>query len=163
MHCLSHVLFNAIGFNVDFIDAIQNITSCTFTWIQQVIGFFTLGYVIVDKMDKLPQDAIAAQLSEQGLGEDDISSITSVLGLSDISQLSSALGSDSPAVSELTELFQLASAYGIEEWLSLDASVVRGLAYYTGPVLEAHDRAGELRAVCGGGRYDRLLERKSGV
>ncbi len=118
--------------------------------------------VIVDKMDKLPQDAIAAQLSQQGLGDDDISSITSVLGLSDISQLSSALGSDSPAVSELTELFQLASAYGIAEWLSLDASVVRGLAYYTGPVFEAHDRAGELRAVCGGGRYDRLLSTLGG-
>ena len=41
--------------------------------------------------------------------------------------------------------------------MELDASVVRGLAYYTGPVFEAHDRAGELRAVCGGGRYDRLI------
>ena len=34
---------------------------------------------------------------------------------------------------------------------------MRGLAYYTGPVFEAHDRSGTLRAICGGGRYDRLL------
>jgi len=34
---------------------------------------------------------------------------------------------------------------------------VRGLAYYTGIVFEAKDRAGLLRAICGGGRYDKLL------
>ena len=35
--------------------------------------------------------------------------------------------------------------------------MVRGLAYYTGVVFEGFDRAGELRAICGGGRYDKLL------
>ena len=30
--------------------------------------------------------------------------------------------------------------------------------YYTGVVFEAFDRSGELRAICGGGRYDKLLE-----
>ena len=34
---------------------------------------------------------------------------------------------------------------------------MRGLAYYTGVVFEGFDRKGELRAICGGGRYDRLL------
>ena len=43
-----------------------------------------------------------------------------------------------------------------------DASVVRGLAYYTGVVFEAFDTAGALRAICGGGRYDRLLESLGG-
>jgi histidyl-tRNA synthetase len=84
------------------------------------------------------------------------------LGLSEIPDIASALGSDSPAVAELTQLFELASAYGISDWLAFDASVVRGLAYYTGPVFEAHDRAGDLRAVCGGGRYDRLLSTLGG-
>ncbi|HWZ58246.1 MAG TPA: histidine--tRNA ligase [Gemmatimonadaceae bacterium] len=44
-----------------------------------------------------------------------------------------------------------------EKWLTLDLSIVRGLAYYTGIVFEIFDRKGELRAVCGGGRYDGLL------
>jgi histidyl-tRNA synthetase len=44
-----------------------------------------------------------------------------------------------------------------DKWLSLDLSIVRGLAYYTGIVFEIFDRKGELRAVCGGGRYDGLL------
>jgi histidyl-tRNA synthetase len=37
-------------------------------------------------------------------------------------------------------------------------SIVRGLAYYTGMVFEIHDAVGDLRAVCGGGRYDNLLK-----
>lgn len=51
----------------------------------------------------------------------------------------------------------LCSSYGISDWVEFDPSVVRGLAYYTGVVFEAFDRAGELRAICGGGRYDKLM------
>ena len=38
-----------------------------------------------------------------------------------------------------------------------DASVVRGLAYYTGTVFELFDARRSLRAICGGGRYDDLV------
>jgi histidyl-tRNA synthetase len=64
---------------------------------------------------------------------------------------------DRSGVDELKRLFELADAYGFGDWLVFDASVVRGLAYYTGVVFEGFDRLGELRAICGGGRYDRLL------
>ena len=118
--------------------------------------------VIVDKMGKTPEEAMSAQLAEQGLDTDAISTIRSTLGLQDLDALSSALGDGSPAVSELTSLFSLIDSYGISDWVAFDASVVRGLAYYTGPVFEAHDRAGELRAIVGGGRYDRLLSTLGG-
>ena len=118
--------------------------------------------VIVDKMGKIPEEAMSAQLAEQGLDADAISTIRSTLGLQDLDALSSALGDDSPAVSELISLFSLIDSYGISDWVAFDASVVRGLAYYTGPVFEAHDRAGELRAIVGGGRYDRLLSTLGG-
>ena len=59
--------------------------------------------------------------------------------------LREALGDDSPAVKELERLWELAKAYGYEDWLVLDLSVVRGLAYYTGIVFEGFDRSGELR------------------
>lgn len=48
-------------------------------------------------------------------------------------------------------------ARGLEEYVELDLSVVRGLAYYTGVVFEIFDRAHSLRAVAGGGRYDALV------
>jgi histidyl-tRNA synthetase len=44
-----------------------------------------------------------------------------------------------------------------------DFTVVRGLAYYTGVVFEVFDRAGEFRAIAGGGRYDDLLKNLGGV
>jgi histidyl-tRNA synthetase len=42
------------------------------------------------------------------------------------------------------------------------ASTLRGLAYYTGIVFEAFDTEDALRSICGGGRYDRLLETLGG-
>lgn len=60
-------------------------------------------------------------------------------------------------IEELTDLFSMAESYGFSDFLIFDASVVRGLAYYTGVVFECFDRKGELRAIAGGGRYDRLM------
>jgi histidyl-tRNA synthetase len=54
-------------------------------------------------------------------------------------------------------------AMGFDEYLDLDLSIVRGLAYYTGTVFELFDARGELRAICGGGRYDNLLASLGGV
>tara|TARA_B100000927_G_scaffold15145_1_gene11874 strand:- start:271 stop:1527 length:1257 start_codon:yes stop_codon:yes gene_type:complete len=118
---------------------------------------FTKTCVIVDKMDKLPADTVSAQLSELGISDSSIATIQSVLGLTELSELKRMLSPSSPAVVELERLFQLLDSYGISEWTTFDASIVRGLAYYTGPVFEAHDKAGELRAICGGGRYDKLI------
>ncbi|MCB9844986.1 MAG: ATP phosphoribosyltransferase regulatory subunit [Phycisphaeraceae bacterium] len=47
-------------------------------------------------------------------------------------------------------------ALSIAEWIDVDLSIVRGLAYYTGTVFEVI-ALGE-RAVAGGGRYDNLVE-----
>ena len=47
---------------------------------------------------------------------------------------------------------------GFGDYIEFDLRIVRGLAYYTGIVFELFDRRGEMRAICGGGRYDRLLE-----
>jgi len=118
---------------------------------------FSKTCIVIDKMDKLPADVIESQLSELGLDQGAISTIQSVLSITDLEELEISLGGESEAVSELKSIFSLSESYGISDWIELDASVVRGLAYYTGPVFEAHDRAGELRAVCGGGRYDRLI------
>lgn len=46
---------------------------------------------------------------------------------------------------------------GLADFVSIDISIVRGLAYYTGIVFEVFDRAGKFRAVAGGGRYDNLI------
>ncbi len=113
--------------------------------------------VIVDKIEKLPRDKVVEALGEAGLEPAAVDSILSALAIRDVADLEALLGADNEAVADLRRLFDLASAYGYADWLVFDASVVRGLAYYTGVVFEGFDRAGQLRAICGGGRYDRLL------
>ena len=123
---------------------------------------FSKTCIIVDKMDKLPADIIEEQLTELGHNSDAISKIQSILDIKNMDELANSLGKESSAVSELNSLFNSIDSYGILEWVEFDASVVRGLAYYTGAVFEAHDREGKFRAICGGGRYDKLLSTLGG-
>mmetsp|Transcript_55238 Transcript_55238/g.117428 ORF Transcript_55238/g.117428 Transcript_55238/m.117428 type:complete len:514 (+) Transcript_55238:180-1721(+) len=119
---------------------------------------FAATCVLVDKLEKVPIDAIQGDLEELGLEKSTIEQLTTVLTNKSIESISAVLPSDSNAVRELSQLFKLCEAYGIADWIQFDASVVRGLAYYTGVVFEAFDRRGVLRAIAGGGRYDKLLE-----
>ena len=123
---------------------------------------FAQTCIIVDKMGKLPSEIIEEQLSELGHSSEVVSSIQSVLGIKDIKSLKKSLEDKSAAVSELNTLFELIDSYGMSDWVEFDASIVRGLAYYTGSVFEAHDREGKFRAICGGGRYDNLLSTLGG-
>ena len=118
---------------------------------------FSKTCVIVDKMDRLPPDVIEAQLQDLGISPESVAQIQKILGIGDLAGIEDALGSGSDALTEIQSLFSLVESYGAGGWMEFDASIVRGLAYYTGPVFEVQDRAGELRAICGGGRYDRLL------
>jgi len=87
-----------------------------------------------------------------------VEKLTSVLTVDSIEGIREVLGEDSEAVQQIGDLLELCESYGIEDWILFDASVVRGLSYYTGAVFEAFDRKGVLRAIAGGGRYDKLLE-----
>ena len=113
--------------------------------------------VVVDKIEKLPREKIVEELAELNVDQAAIDGILDAMAMRSIDQLEQLLGADSPAVADLKLLFSHAEAYGYHDWLVFDASVVRGLSYYTGVVFEGFDRAGELRAICGGGRYDKLL------
>ncbi len=58
---------------------------------------------------------------------------------------------------KLDQLLDGLRARGLADFVQIDLRIVRGLAYYTGVVFEAFDRAGKLRAIAGGGRYDNLI------
>lgn len=68
-----------------------------------------------------------------------------------------ALGEDHPLIKNLAELIDGLAALGIQN-VVFDATVVRGLDYYTGIVFEIFDTNPEnRRSLFGGGRYDDLL------
>jgi histidyl-tRNA synthetase len=69
--------------------------------------------------------------------------------------LQAADGSD--ALDEIVRFSGMLKDAGISD-TQFDASIMRGLDYYTGIVFEVMDTGGEnRRAICGGGRYDNLV------
>jgi histidyl-tRNA synthetase len=62
---------------------------------------------------------------------------------------------------KLQEVAGALRARGLDAFVKIDLGIVRGLAYYTGIVFEAFDRAGKFRALAGGGRYDNLIAQLS--
>jgi len=123
--------------------------------------------VVIDKLDKIGAEAVIEQLSSAegpvGLDRGEAEQVIRMLEARDLDEAEAFAPPGSHALAALRELFALGEAYGIGDRLVFDASVVRGLAYYTGIVFEAFDTAGALRAICGGGRYDRLLESLGGA
>jgi histidyl-tRNA synthetase len=122
--------------------------------------------VVIDKLDKIGADAVVEQLTDAngpvGLAAAEAREVVDWLATSDVDSAASGLPADSPARRDLLRLFELLDAYGVGDRVAFDASIVRGLAYYTGVVFEAFDAGRKLRAICGGGRYDRLLETLGG-
>jgi histidyl-tRNA synthetase len=122
--------------------------------------------VVIDKLDKIGADAVVELLTaadgEVRLDPSDARSVVEGLATKSLDDAIARAPRDCAAAAELQRLFGMLGAYGCADRVIFDASIVRGLAYYTGVVFEAFDSGGELRAICGGGRYDRLLEQLGG-
>jgi len=119
--------------------------------------------VVIDKLDKIGAPAVRELLTgEIGLTPDEAAGVVEGLGSRDLEAAAARVPDGSAAAVDLRRLLELLDAYGVGDRVGFDASVVRGLAYYTGVVFEGFDAGGKLRAVCGGGRYDRLVEQLGG-
>ena len=111
---------------------------------------------LLDKKHKIPPDEFAGELSKLAGGgslQDRITSILSTQSLADVAAINPSLNS----LTDLRELFSLLDDYGMGGFVSFDIGIVRGLAYYTGIVFEMFDKKRTLRAIAGGGRYDKLV------
>jgi histidyl-tRNA synthetase len=122
--------------------------------------------VVIDKIDKLGPKAVTDLLCDEGgavgLSAGAAEHVLEMLGARSLDGAAKFAAKDSQALADLRRLYDLLDAYGIADQVPFDASVVRGLAYYTGVVFEAFDTGGTLRAIAGGGRYDRLAETLGG-
>ncbi|MDR0515596.1 MAG: histidine--tRNA ligase [Fibromonadaceae bacterium] len=119
-----------------------------------------LVYPILDKRLKMPAEDFQKELLNVGLSEENAKKLNAFMACESIEDLKKFC--DGIAIAELEELFELLSAAGFENCVKLDLSVVRGLAYYTGIVFEVFDKAKNMRAIAGGGRYDNLTETLGG-
>ena len=119
--------------------------------------------VAIDKLDKIGNDGVAAELTERGVREE------SSKILLDIFQQTQRIVGEGKDVNRtivsnlinivsnevLTQIGQVLSFAG-DVPIQLDPSLARGLSYYTGAIMEINvpDLAGSLG---GGGRYDGLI------
>jgi histidyl-tRNA synthetase len=121
---------------------------------------------IIDKMDKIGADGVSKMLSaELGLTEPIIGKVLSLSqikgsGAEAIRQVQT-LGVSTDLLSEgLTELsFVMEQLERFEKnAFTVDLSIARGLAYYTGTVYESRfSDYPDFPTICGGGRYDNLV------
>lgn len=96
---------------------------------------------IIDKIERAKPEDTAEKLSKIGLSLDDVRAFMA------------AADENHPIFATLRADLE---ARGLWKYVRIDASIVRGLAYYTGTVFEVFDLKHGLRAVAGGGRYDKL-------
>jgi histidyl-tRNA synthetase len=117
-------------------------------------------FALVDRFGKTQLAAWKTAVGELGL---DATQVERLVGLSSKVQLEGLEReyghheAAKPVFADLHRYFDRLNDLGVAEWVDLDLTIVRGLAYYTGIVFELFDAKGELRAICGGGRYDKLL------
>jgi histidyl-tRNA synthetase len=103
-------------------------------------------FQIIDKLERTAPEESQTKLAALGFSLDDVNAF---------------INSGTPTA-ELAAILGNLAARGMEAFVQVDYHVIRGLAYYTGPVFEAFDRKGEFRAIAGGGRYDNLVKLISG-
>jgi histidyl-tRNA synthetase len=118
-------------------------------------------YTLLDKKAKLPPEVFSATLTEQ-VGSDMASRIITFMQSQTVTSIENIVKADAGdelevAIKELEDCAGWLNQMGISDYCVFDPGIVRGLAYYTGIVFEVHDIQGDLRAICGGGRYDNLL------
>jgi len=124
--------------------------------------FLTPAFGIIDKVERAePAKSLERFQSECGLSQAQAQGVLDLFREGGLEEVARAHGDDpqvASALAELEEYREILSGLGLGGFVEFDLRIVRGLAYYTGIVFELFDRKGELRAICGGGRYDRLLE-----
>jgi len=98
---------------------------------------------IIDKWERDPSEARVKKLSEYDLTEVEVTDF---------------INNTDNASDEFKQIEADLNARGLGDYIELDLTIVRGLAYYTGTVFEIFDKAKSMRAIAGGGRYDDLIK-----
>ncbi|HJS43948.1 MAG TPA: histidine--tRNA ligase [Gemmatimonadales bacterium] len=112
------------------------------------------AFAVIDRSERVPRNVLEEMMKGSGFGSRESGAVFDVAALRGPDALKAAGESAEP----LNQAVQALNAMGLADFVSIDMTIVRGLAYYTGIVFELFDAKKELRAIAGGGRYDGLLD-----
>ena len=126
--------------------------------------------VSLDKFDKIGFDGVCKELIDNGFDNEKsillIEKFKSLKAVDDNNkklEMLSSFGVSEDVISSLSTIIKTASAFQFDGYkVEYDACVIRGQGYYTGTVLEVFDDDFG-RAIGGGGRYDKMIEKFAGV
>jgi histidyl-tRNA synthetase len=124
------------------------------------------AFAAVDRSEREPREAVESRLQKASWDKTAIAALFDVAALKGLDAVNAALAKTpggEEAGESLRECCRSLEAMGLREFVQVDLTIVRGLAYYTGIVFELFDASRQLRAICGGGRYDGLLKALGGV
>ncbi|HEX2646147.1 MAG TPA: histidine--tRNA ligase, partial [Candidatus Dormibacteraeota bacterium] len=128
-------------------------------------GQLPAAFTVIDKAERQSPEALV-KAEGKVLGPKGVAVALEVAALRGLEAVRAALakvpGGDE-AGGPLAEAVTALEAMGLGEFVHVDLTIVRGLAYYTGIVFELFDTGKALRAICGGGRYDGLMQALAGV
>ncbi|MDD5148786.1 MAG: ATP phosphoribosyltransferase regulatory subunit, partial [Candidatus ainarchaeum sp.] len=108
----------------------------------------------IDKLEKIGGNGVEEELKQKGIS----TKILQIIKNNDLKKIEKIV-KDKKGFNELKELLDYCEQAALSEFVKFDASLARGLEYYTGNVFEI-SCAGI--SVCGGGRYDKLIETYGG-
>ncbi len=121
---------------------------------------------ILDKLDKIGSDGVRGMLDEYA-GPDISGKLVEMLDFGDTNEekiryATGIAGED--ATKEIRDTLALLDTYSSKEAVEIDFSVIRGLDYYTGIVMEArmYSASGKFDVLGGGGRYSDLVKNLGG-
>ena len=125
------------------------------------------AYEFIDKIERLGKEQVDKFFAQpEVLGKAKVADLVEVSKIRGWDQLDRELAQSHEMLESgghLKETHAALGGMGLAEFVELDLTIVRGLAYYTGVVFEVFDAKRSLRAICGGGRYDDLLDAVGGV
>jgi histidyl-tRNA synthetase len=117
-------------------------------------------FIALDKLDKIGRDAVAAELREAGHPAHAAERLLELLGSAATpAALRRLLGprADESVWGGLQRILDTVTAQAAGRFRVLfDATLVRGMGYYTGPIFEVQ-HGDSPSSIAGGGRYDRMV------
>src|SRR6266576_2467748 len=112
------------------------------------------AFAVIDRRERVPKNVLEEMLRDAGYGKKETAEVFDVADL----QGQAAIEAAGEAGEPLGQAVQALEAMGLGAFVSVDLTIVRGLAYYAGIVFELFDAQKKMRAIAGGGRYDALLD-----
>lgn len=120
--------------------------------------------VAIDKIDKIGIDNVVAELMENGLDYNAISTLRPLLQLQGstqekLSKLKEMLQNSETGLKGIDEMQTVLKLFSVSDHkceVEFDPSLARGLNYYTGTILEVKALDTQIGSISGGGRYDNL-------